>query len=93
MNVFISIKTVNTIVEITIFFIKQVLQLAFVTVIIITYNTNSYHLEAASQSDCDYYYTLCQICGPGARFDSIHLALSQLLLLKQASCNPRLSHL
>ena len=50
-------------------------------------------LEAASQSDCDYYYTLCQICRHGARFDSIHLALSQLLLLKQASCNPRLSHL
>ena len=20
-------------------------------------------LEEASQSDCDYYYTLCQICG------------------------------
>ena len=41
----------------------------------------------------DYYYTLCQICGHGARFDNIHLALSQVLLLKQASCNPRLSRL
>ena len=44
-----------------------------------------------SRTEYRYYFTLCRICGHGARFDNIHLALMKFQLLAQAACNLRLS--
>ena len=43
-----------------------------------------------SRTEYRYYFILGRICGHGARFDNIHLALIQFQLLTQVACNPRL---